>query len=238
MLNLLSTAFVTAFTSHLSPLHARATPRFFIVQPTALAPSGIDELPYGLQQLTVATAFTSLGVAAYSSAAVYEAARNSFDSVWWRRWEIWSAITLGVTFVLAGRSHFTMPEAFKAIYPPIGTWGFWYLPGSSDFHVAWTGVAELLGGSGLLLGSLLSVAGMERGRALLTFAARAVFFLILCVSPANLYMFTHGALMPGITPDELPLGWHAGRFAAQAIVLSVLLTTAGWGPASERATDE
>ena len=32
-----------------------------------------------------------------------------------------------------------MPEAFKAIYPPLGTWGCWYLPGSSDFHVAWTG---------------------------------------------------------------------------------------------------
>ena len=55
---------------------------------------------------------------------------------------------LGLTFLTAGRSHFTVPDAFRAIYPPIGTWGFWFLPGSSSFHVAWTGVAELAGGGG------------------------------------------------------------------------------------------
>ena len=130
-----------------------------------------------------------------------------------------------------------MPEAFKAIYPPLGTWGCWYLPGSSDFHVAWTGAAELLGGAGLLLGCLLSVVGQEStptasgvgiagqdlysgdryilaedtasqlrawaGRAgpqLRLRAGRAVFFLVLAVSPANMYMYTHGAVMPGVTP--------------------------------------
>ena len=239
MLAICTTAAATAFASMvpLSRVPARPCLASLRQQPTALAPSGIDELPYALQQLTFAAAFASLGAATYSSAAVYESARQSVDSVWWQRWEVWSAATLGVTFVLAGRSHFTVPEAFKAIYPPLGTWGFWYLPGSSDFHVAWTGVAELLGGSGLLGGCLLSIAGQEAGAILLVWAARAVFFLILAVSPANLYMYTHGAVMPGVTPDELPLGWHAGRFAAQAIVLSVLLTTAQWGPASTRPLD-
>jgi len=193
-----------------------------------VAPSGVDELPYALQQATVLAGFAGLGAATLASASAYEAVRRASDeSVWWQRWETFAAATLGVTFVLAGRSHFTMPEAFKAIYPPPGTWGFWYLPGSSDFHVAWTGVAELLGGAGLLLGCLLSVVGQaSMGRELRVWVARAVFLLVLAVSPANMYMFTHGAVMPGVTPDELPLGWHAGRFVAQALVLSVLLTTA------------
>ena len=119
-----------------------------------------------------------------------------------------------------------------------GTWGFWALPGSSDFHVAWTGVAELLGGSGLLLGVLLGTMDQSRWSDLLVWAARAVLLLVLSVSPANIYMYTHGAVMPGITPDELPLGWHVGRFVAQAGVMSVLLTVARLGPASERAGAE
>ena len=136
---LVSTA---AFTP--SPLTQHAQPRLRIRPPALVAPSGIDDLPYALQQATVLAGFAGLGAATLASASTYEAARRAFESVWWQRWETWSAATLGVTFVLAGRSHFTMPEAFKAIYPPLGTWGCWYLPGSSDFHVAWTGVAELL----------------------------------------------------------------------------------------------
>ena len=193
-----------------------------------------------MQQGVFVTAFAGLSAGAVTSAAVYNAAKKAAPSVWWERWETWSAFTLGVTFVLAGRSHFTVPEAFKSIYPPQGTWGFWYLPGSSDFHVAWTGVAELLGGSGLLLGCLLSIAGQPRGPTLLSWAARSVLLLVLTVSPANIYMFTHGAIMPGIVEGELPVGWHAGRFIAQVIVLSVLLTIseAPTGAAEEEARTE
>ena len=36
--------------------------------------------------------------------------------------------------------------AAAAVYPPIGTWGLWYLPGSAEFHVKWTGVAEVTAG--------------------------------------------------------------------------------------------
>ena len=203
--------------------------------PVSLAPSGVDGMPYMLQQAVFVSTFIGLASTAWGSAVCYELARRRWGSKWWLFWERWSAFTLGVTFVLAGRSHFTMPEAFKAIYPPLGTWGFWYLPGSSDFHVAWTGVAELLGGSGLLLGCLLSLAGCMDGPLLVARAARAVLALVVCVTPANIFMFTHGATMPGIMDGDLPLGWHAGRFVAQAIVLSVLLTTSEWGPASARA---
>lgn len=219
-----------AFASH--GAHTSDLPPLRLQHPIAIAPSGIDELPFTLQQAAFASTFATVGAAAYASSALYESARRALPSPWWVRWEIWSAATLGVTFTLAGRSHFTMPDAFKAIYPPLGTWGFWYLPGSSDFHVAWTGVAELLGGTGLLLGCLLAL--INRDESLLQFAARAVILLVLCVTPANVFMLTHGATMPGVVEGELPLGWHAGRFTAQAIVLSVLLTTAGIGPASTR----
>ena len=196
-----------------------------VCPPQLLAPSGIDELPNALQAATFAAIFAGLGVASLSSASVYEAARSrSASRRAWDTWESFSAVVLGLTFVAAGRSHFTLPEAFKAIYPPPGTWGFWYLPGSADFHVAWTGVAECLGGAGLLLGCLLRLAAPQQQQLLLPWAARAVLLLVVCVTPANIFMFTHGATMPSLMDGDLPLGWHAGRAVAQAIVLSVLLT--------------
>ena len=102
---LVSTA---AFTrSSLTSLHAQhAQPRLRIQPPALVAPSGIDELPYALQQATVLAGFAGLGAATLASASTYEAARRTFESVWWQRWETWSAATLGVTFLLAGRSHF------------------------------------------------------------------------------------------------------------------------------------
>ena len=77
-----------------------------------------------------------------------------FES-WQRSWPI-----LGAFYMAAGIAHFTAQQSFEAIYPPQGTWGFWALPGSATFHVAWTGVAELAGGFGLCVGAtLLGLAG-------------------------------------------------------------------------------
>ena len=198
---------------------------------TALAPSGIDGLPVLTQQALFASAFASVGAAAFTSATVYDGAKpDQPSSAWWDRWEAFSACVLGLTFLTAGRSHFTVPDAFRAIYPPIGTWGFWFLPGSSSFHVAWTGVAELAGGGGLLLGGLLlAFAPDSRRDWLLPLAARAVALLVVCVTPANFYMLSHGATMPGIIEGPLPLSWHVGRFVAQASILSVLVTLSGRG---------
>ena len=229
-------ALACANSAYVAP-HCRSAPRISrrTQQPLAVAPSGIDALPDTLQQAAFVSTYAGLGIAAFASATAYESAREKSSSVWWDRWETWSAFSLGITLVFAGRSHFTQPEAFKAIYPPIGTWGFWALPGSSDFHVAWTGVAEILGGAGLLASCAQRVASApsELPR-LLPSAARAALLLILTVTPANIYMFTHGAIMPGVIEGELPLNWHAGRFIAQAIVLSVLLTLSELGPASGR----
>ncbi|CAK0868419.1 unnamed protein product [Prorocentrum cordatum] len=134
-------------------------------------------------------------------------------------------------YMAAGVAHFTAAEPFEAIYPPTGTWGLWYLPGSAQFHVAWTGVAELLGGAGLFLGSLaLGIAGAlgqeppRPLRALPAAAALGLYVLTWCVTPANVYMYTHGAIMTGLTPGDaaIPVEIHAVRGAFQVVLLGLL----------------
>lgn len=42
--------------------------------------------------------------------------------------------------------------------PAQGAWGFWYIPGSKSFHVAWTGVVEFLAGFWLAIGAISKLA--------------------------------------------------------------------------------
>ena len=220
------------------PITARSVPI------TALAPSGVDTLPLVAQAGLFGVTFASLGASTISIDRAYGVARQRWPSRWWYIWEVGAALLLGSIFMAAGRSHFTVPEAFAAIYPPPGTWGFWYLPGGADFHVAWTGAAELLGGAGLLTGGVLDA--LTLGGPLLAgspplrpYAARALLLLVSCVTPANFYMFSHGATMPGIVEGDLPIEWHAARFMAQVSVLSVLLTLSALdGPARGERQDQ
>eukprot|EP00438_Fugacium_kawagutii_P011557 Skav235011 [mRNA] locus=scaffold276:149845:154186:+ [translate_table: standard] len=106
---------------------------------------------------------------------------------WQKTWPI-----LGAFYMAAGVAHFTAQDAFESIYPPEGTWGFWYLPGSASFHVAWTGVAEIAGGTGLFVGALLlGLAGalqMEVPsilRQIPSLSALGLFGLTWAVTPAN-----------------------------------------------------
>ena len=228
---------------HLSSLPASA--RRSAAPPAALAPSGVDELPLAVQAGCFGATFVGLGASARVIDSAYRSAVRR-PSTLWDVWEIGAALLLGAIFVTAGRSHFTMPEAFAAIYPPQGTWGFWYLPGSAEFHVAWTGVAEIGGGSGLLTGALLDARALlsqtqqaKDPRRLRPLAARALFVLVLCVTPANFFMFSHGATMPGIVDGPLTMEWHLARFLAQVSVLSVLLTLSELqGLAAGRSDDE
>lgn len=101
----------------------------------------------------------------------------------------------------------------------------------AEFHVAWTGVAELLGGLGLVGGSVLSAFGPESfkptARKIVPVAAASLAGLTLAVSPANIYMYTHGAMMVGPGPKgPVPVSFHYGRFAAQVVILSLLVATA------------
>ena len=130
----------------------------------------------------------------------------------------WSAFSLGITLVFAGRSHFTQPGKFKADL-------------SSHRHLGLLGAPRLVGfprrldgrrrdprWRGLLASCAQRVASAPSSSRASCRSPRAA-LLILTVTPANIYMFTHGAIMPGVIEGELPLNWHAGRFIAAIIVL-------------------
>ncbi|CAE7323322.1 unnamed protein product [Symbiodinium natans] len=197
------------------------------------APSGINQLPETQQAVVVATLL--LGLAAGTWALVnpiFGALQGTLPEGWFKTWrKTWPI--LGAFYMAAGVAHFTAADAFEAIYPPQGTWGFWYLPGSAAFHVAWTGVAEIAGGSGLFLGSLfLGLAGAFNWelppalRSLPALSALGLFTLTWAVTPANIYMFTHGAQMTGLTPGDqpIPVEFHAVRGLLQVVLLGIL-----WG---------
>ena len=96
-----------------------------------------------------------------------------------------------------------------------GTWGgLWQLPGSAKFHVYWTGVAEMLGGLGLVAGKFTD------NPALFSCSAFCLLVLSFAVYPANFYMYTHGAQLPkGV---EMDVSAHGGRFVAQIVLCGVL----------------
>lgn len=135
-------------------------------------------------------------------------------------------IILGLFYLAAGVGHFANSQAFQDIYPPIGTWGIWYLPGSAEFHVAWTGMVEVLGAVGLLLGAARDILGLEED-GLVNFikpiSAALLFVLTVVVTPANIFMFTHGAVMGDMAPLDT---FHVTRFAVQVLLLSLLFTLA------------
>jgi uncharacterized membrane protein len=134
---------------------------------------------------------------------------------------------LGPIFLAAGIAHFTEEQGFKNMYPHEGAWGFWYLPGSPQFHVYWTGVAEILGGLGLMLGALPFEAIPSW---LSPASAYGLFLLTAVVTPANIYMYTHNAPGPipeSVSTEVIPWQGHLARGFMQVLLLSTL-----WGIAT------
>lgn len=195
-----------------------------------VAPSGVNGLPESQQALVVAGIFVGLLVDSYLLVSLFGALRKALPAGWFENWQKTWPIA-GIVYIAAGVAHFTAAGAFQSIYPPQGTWGLWYLPGSPEFHVAWTGVAEILGGVGLFGGATALVAADIAGttappvlRQLHALSALGLFVLTLVVTPANVYMYTHGAQMLGLTPGDqpIPVEGHYARAALQVVLLSIL----------------
>jgi uncharacterized membrane protein len=80
-----------------------------------------------------------------------------------------SRLLLGIAFVGAGVNHFAMPRAYEKIVPPS-------MKGRAQSLVAASGVAEVVGGLGVLLPWTRRSAGL------------GLIALLAAVFPANLYM--------------------------------------------------
>ena len=181
----------------------------------------VQQLPEPQQAAVVAAVFAALGSLTFLSCSVLapalEAALPDFMAFSRSTWPL-----LGTTFVAAGYAHFALHDAFVTMMPRPGAWGFWNLPGSPSFHVNWTGVAELAGGAGVLLGAVPQIA--DAAPWLGPAAAAGLFALSVAVYPANVYMYTHNAPGPGPAGVPIPPAGHAARFLLQVFLLSTL-----WG---------
>jgi len=190
--------------------------------------SGINtqpELP--TQALIVGSIFFTLGFGTYVFSSGLAAATTTLGDTFPNGYPVFRStwpISFGLIYSLAGLTHFTLSEEYENIYPPQGTWGIWYLPGSKEFHVGWTGIVELLGGLGLLVGGISSIAGISalEGLALESNCATLLFILTILITPANIYMYTHGALLPMNTPEPLPVAFHGVRLVMQIVLLGFL----------------
>lgn len=200
----------------------------------AVAPSGIDQLPELTQAAVFVGYFAALGVSTVPATMALDAiSKNVFGLERWRNIfiELALPVLMGLVYLSGGVGHFLAADAFRDIYPPQGTWGLWYLPGSASFHVAWTGVVEALcGGSLLVSAARLQLIGGDDDdenvvlKLLPAFSAATLFVLTLAVTPANIYMFTHGATMGDMEP--LDMSFHVTRFTVQVLFLSILWTLA------------
>ncbi|KAG7342414.1 hypothetical protein IV203_007507 [Nitzschia inconspicua] len=193
------------------------------------SPSGVNMMDGTTQSAIFVGILLALGVCTSAFSAVLTSLTTNFE--WFQSFRYSWPLTLGLVFVAAGITHFTVSAEYKNIYPYRGAWGgLWKLPGSPDFHVAWTGVAELLGGLGLLVGGLIdwlepvyvsspnivTTAGLESD------CAAALYLLTWAVTPANIFMFTHGAKLPMEVERDIPVSFHAVRFVMQVVLLGFL----------------
>jgi uncharacterized membrane protein len=176
-----------------------------------------------------------LGLIFMAAGSAHFTAHAAFESIypplgtWYARPSARRAACISQT-VLAPRAHALVRRLIRApaadaLAPRPARRGFWELPGSAEFHVAWTGVAEIAGGAGLTFGAIASAFGLERLRWLKPTAAACLVGLTLAVTPANVYMFTHGANMVGLpgVEGDVPVMFHYARAVMQALILALLV---------------
>ena len=113
-------------------------------------------------------------------------------------------ILLAILFIVAGSLHFLITPVYVSIMPS-------YLP-APTLLVQMSGVAEMLGGLGLLISTTQPA------------AAWGLILLLIAVMPANLNMALHSSHWPGIPvwllwarlPLQLPLIYWAFLYTRRA----------------------
>ncbi|GKY96252.1 hypothetical protein MPSEU_000585000 [Mayamaea pseudoterrestris] len=177
------------------------------------------------QQLGFAAICGSIAIGTLIVIQFLTAVEEFLPNGWFATWRDYTwAVPLGLIYAAAGVSHFALKESFIAFVPPLGTWGgLWQIPapGSEqlkltyeEYHCYWTGVAEILGGLGLMASALHLVPLDVR------VPAFCVGLLTAAVTPANIYMATHDVQPPNFPPVPYPSG-HVARGVLQCVLLGV-----------------
>merc|ERR1719362_1025979 len=146
------------------------------------------------------------------------------------------SLPVGAFFMSIGVLHLLLPMDYAGIVPPLGTWGIWLVPGSGLFHAYWTGIAHLLCGLALLVSEVMDILEWQLQTWRVPWRPPAseqiCFFLwvqTIAVSPANVYMFTHGAntlsYLKPLGPIPYPDG-HIYAFIGVVCLLGILQTLA------------
>lgn len=149
---------------------------------------------------------------------------------------------LSSAFIAAGIAHFAIEDTFTSFVPPKGSWGgLWQVPspGSDSlgltyeqFHSFWSGIAEVIVGSWLIIATATANGVIEFGDSasdiavssstigITTIPAALMWILTAAVTPANIYMYTHNPVVPRI--PALPYPWgHGARGLLQCALLGV-----------------
>lgn len=162
------------------------------------SPSGVNTLPIPIQTTVFFTIYAGLFSIAYAIIKSYEQLLTTNEFL---QSQAGTFPINGILFFIAGVLHFTVKDEFVNMMPAKGSWGIWYIPGSKEFHVIWTGIVEIVFGF-LLFGSYLAnnfhstIFTDLFGANVLEYSALALLILFVLVTPANIYMFTHGAKLP------------------------------------------
>jgi uncharacterized membrane protein len=196
--------------------------------------SGINTKDELIQAIIVLGIFLSLGVGTTLFTSSLSLFSTTLNNNYPHPYEIFRytwPIVFGLIYSLAGITHFTVAKEYENIYPSRGSWGIWYIPGSKQFHVAWTGIAEFVFGLGLLISGISSIVSSSSSSLLITpftstaglesDCAAGLFLLTTLVTPANIYMYTHGAKLP-MDSEPLPVTFHGVRWLMQVVLLGFL----------------
>jgi uncharacterized membrane protein len=190
------------------------------------SPSGVNTLSTPVQAAIFFGIFAGLGALTVPFSSFLSDITMQYE--WVQTWR-YTWPFLGAIYAAAGVTHFTLQDAYENVYPQKGAWGIWFLPGSPEFHVKWTGVAEILGGLGLMIGGLYDAfapvytdcPNLITSAGILSDSAAALLLLTIVVTPANIYMYTHGARLP-VDGPEIPVPGHAFRGIMQVVLFGLL----------------